>query len=188
MYPFILLITYRTSEQVIGTWLFTFMAALIGGASISIPSYISKKKVLCALLILITLAFFVFILNTDDNPYFDKYSNPFTGAMFGTDAMHKARDFIEVLPKDKNHTGEHWVLAFTIHKYYFLKNEIRNSKPLYMIKLDENNSFIFVFSKYGIERNGAYYEKQVIDNFINRIKEKEANILLSSDNVVILQK
>jgi hypothetical protein len=188
MYPFILLVAYRTSEQTIGTWLIVFMAALIGGASISTLSYISKKKVLCALLILITLAFFVFILNTDDNPYFDKYSNPFTGAMFGTDAMHKARDFIEVLPKDKNHTGEHWVLAFTIHKYYFLKNEIRNSKPLYMIKLDENNSFIFVFSKYGIERNGAYYEKQVIDNFINRIKEKEANVLLSSDNVVILQK
>jgi hypothetical protein len=188
MFPFILLITYRTSEQVIGTWLIVFMAALIGGASISTLSYISKKRVLGALLILITLAFFVFILNTDDNPYFDKYSNPFAGALFGTDSMHKARDFIEVLPKDKNHTGEHWVLAFTIHKYYFLKNEIRNSKPLYMIKLDENNSFIFVFSKYGIERNGAYYEKQVIDNFINRIKEKEANILLSSDNVVILQK
>jgi len=188
MYPFILLISYSAVEQVIGTWLIISIAALIGGTSISTLSKILKKRVLGALLILITLAFFVFILNTDDNPYFDKYSNPFAGTTFGTDSMHKAREFIEVLPKDKNQTGEHWVLAFTIHKYYFLKNEIRNSKPLYMIKLDENNSFIFVFSKYGIERNGAYYEKHVINNFINKIKEKEANVLLSSDNVVILQK
>jgi hypothetical protein len=189
MYPFILLIAYRTSEQVIGTWLITFMAALIGGASISTLSNISKKRVLGAFLILITLAFFVFILNTDDNPYFDKYSNPFAGAMLGTDSMHKAREFIEVLPKDKNHTGEHWVLQFTMIKYYFLKNEIRTGgKALYMIKLDESNDIIFVFSKYGIDRNGVYYEKHIINNFINKIKEKETNILLNSDNVVILQK
>jgi hypothetical protein len=188
MYPFILLITYRVTEQVIGTWLIVFMAALIGGASISILSNITKRRVLSVFLILITLAFFVFILNTDDNPYFDKYSNPFAGGMFGTDSVHKAREFIEVLPKDKNHTGEHLVLAFTMYKYYFLKNEIRNGKPLYMIKLDENNSFILVFSKYGIERNAAYYEKHLINNFINKIKEKEANILLNSDNVIILQK
>jgi hypothetical protein len=189
MFPFILLITYRISEQVIGTWLIIFMATLIGGTSISTLSDIAKKRILSVFLILITLAFFVFILNTDDNPYFDKYSNPFTGIMFGTDAMHKAREFIEVLPKDKNQTGEHWILAFTIHKYHFLKNEIRTGgKALYMIKLDEINDIIFVFSKYGINRNGAYHEKHIINNFINKIKEKEANILLNSDNVVILQK
>jgi hypothetical protein len=189
MFPFVLLVTYRTSEQVIGTWLITFMAALIGGVSISTLSNIAKKKVLSIFLILITLAFFVFILNTDDNPYFDKFSNPSAGAIFGTDSMHKAREFIEVLPKDKNHTGEHWVLTFTIAKYYFLKNEIRTGvKVLYMIKLDEINDIIFVFSKYGIDRNGAYYEKYIINNFINKIKEKEANILLNSDNVIILQK
>jgi hypothetical protein len=188
MHPFILLITYRISEQVIGTAVIVFMATLIGGASISTLSNIAKKRFLSIFLILVILAFFASILNSDDNPYFDKYSNPFAGATFGTDSMHKAREFIEVLPKDKNHTGEHWVLTFTIHKYYFLKNEIRNSKPLYMIKLDESNDIIFVFSKYGIDRNGAYYEKHIINNFINKIKEKEANILLNSDNVIILQK
>jgi hypothetical protein len=188
IYPFILLSTYRITEQVIGTWLIIFIATLIGGVSINMLSNIAKKRVLGAFLILITLAFFVFILNTDDNPYFDKYSNPFAGAMFGTDSMHKAREFIEALPKEKNHTGEHWVLTFTLYKYYILKKEIRNSKPLYMIKLDESNDIIFVFSKYGIERNGAYYEKHIINNFINRIKEKETNILLNSDNVIILQK
>jgi hypothetical protein len=188
MFPFTILITYRTSEQIIGTWFIIFMATLIGGASISTLSNIVKKRILSIFLILITLAFFVFILSTDDNPYFDKYSNPFAGAMFGADSMHKAREFIEVLPKDKNHTGEHWVLTFTMYKYYFLKNEIRNSKPLYMIKLDETYDVIFIFSKYGIDRNGAYYEKHIINNFINKIKEKEANILLNSDNVIILQK
>jgi hypothetical protein len=188
MFPFILLITYRTSEQVIGTWLIIFMAALIGGASINTLSKIAKKRILSILLILTTLAFFVFILNTDANPYFNKYSDPFVGVLFGTDSMHKAREFIEVLPKDKNVTGDHSMLSFIIYKYLFLKNEIRNSKPLYMIKLDETYDVIFIFSKYGIERNAAYYDKHIINNFIYKIKEKDANILLNSDNVIILQK
>jgi hypothetical protein len=188
MFPFILLITYRTSEQIIGTWLITFMAALIGGVSINMLSNITKKRVLSVFLILITLAFFVFILNTDDNPYFDKYSNPFAGTTFGTDSMHKAREFVEVLPKDKNVTGDHSMLSFIIYKYLFLKNENRNSKPLYIIKLDETYDVIFIFSKYGIERNAAYYDKHIINNFIYKIKGKEANILLNSDNVIILQK
>jgi hypothetical protein len=189
MFPFFLLITYRISAQVIGTSLIIFIAALIGGVSISTLSNITKKRVLSVFLILITIAFFVFILNTDSNPYFDKYGYSFVGTPFGTDSMHKAREFIEVLPKDKNQTGEDWILAFTVYKYRFLKNEIRKgSKPLYMIKLDEINDIIFVFSKYGIERNGAYYEKHIINNFINKIKEKEANILLNSDNVIMLQK
>jgi hypothetical protein len=173
MYPFILLITYRISEQVIGTWLIIFMAALIGGASISSLSNIAKKKVLSIFLILITLAFFVFILNTDANPYFNKYSSPFAGAPFGTDSMHKAREFIEVLPKDKNVTGDHSILCFIIYKYLFLKNEIRNSKPLYMIKLDETYDVIFIFSKYGIERKATYYDEHLINNFINKIKGKK---------------
>jgi hypothetical protein len=188
MFPFILLITYRTSEQVIGTWLITFMAALIGGTSISALSYITKKRILSIFLILITLAFFVFILNTDDNPYFDKYSNPFAGAIFGTDSMHKAREFIEVLPKDKNFTGEYAVVGPTYGKYYYLINELRpNFKTLNLIRLDEPPNIIFIFSKYGIERNGGYYEKHLINNFINKMKENKANILLNSDNVIILQ-
>jgi hypothetical protein len=150
-------------------------------------SNIAKKRVLSIFLILITLAFFVFILNTDDNPYFDKYSNPFAGTTFGTDSMHKSREFIEALPKDKNVTGDHSILSFIIYKYLFLKSEIRNSKPLYMIKLNDAYDVIFIFSKYGIERNAAYYDKHLINNFINKIKE-EANILLNSDNVIILQK
>jgi hypothetical protein len=164
------------------------MAALIGGASISILSNITKKRILSIFLILITLAFFVFILNTDDNPYFDKYSNPFAGTTFGTDSMHKSREFIEALPKDKNVTGDHSILSFIIYKYLFLKSEIRNSKPLYMIKLNDAYDVIFIFSKYGIERNAAYYDKHIINNFIYKIKGKEANILLNSDNVIILQK
>ena len=72
--------------------------------------------------------------------------------------------------------------------YLFLKNEIRNSKPLYMIKLNDAYDVIFIFSKYGIERNAAYYDKHIINNFIYKIKGKEANILLNSDNVIILQK
>jgi hypothetical protein len=187
LFPFLLLITYRTSEQVIGTWLIIFIAALIGGVSINMLSNIAKKRVLSIFLILITLAFFVFILNTDDNPYFDKYSNPFAGTTFGTDSMHKSREFIEALPKDKNVTGDHSILSFIIYKYLFLKSEIRNSKPLYMIKLNDAYDVIFIFSKYGIERNAAYYDKHLINNFINKIKE-EANILLNSDNVIILQK
>ena len=188
MFPFILLITYRTSEQIIGTWLIIFMATLIGGASISILSNITKKRILSIFLILITLAFFVFILNTDANPYFNKYSDPFAGTPFGTDSMHKSREFIEALPKDKNVTGDHSILSFIIYKYLFLKSEIRNSKPLYMIKLNDAYDVIFIFSKYGIERNAAYYDKHLINNFINKIKEEEANILLNSDNVIILQK
>jgi len=188
MYPFILLVAYRISEQVIGTWLIIFMAALIGGVSINMLSNITKKRVLSVFLILITLAFFVFILNTDDNPYFDKYSNPFAGTTFGTDSMHKSREFIEALPKDKNVTGDHSILSFIIYKYLFLKSEIRNSKPLYMIKLNDAYDVIFIFSKYGIERNAAYYDKHIINNFIYKIKGKEANILLNSDNVIILQK
>jgi hypothetical protein len=188
MYPFILLVAYRISEQVIGTWLIIFMAALIGGASISILSNITKKRILSIFLILITLAFFVFILNTDANPYFNKYSDPFAGTLFGTDSMHKSREFIEALPKDKNVTGDRSILSFIIYKYLFLKSEIRNSKPLYMIKLNDAYDVIFIFSKYGIERNAAYYDKHLINNFINKIKEEEANILLNSDNVIILQK
>jgi hypothetical protein len=56
-----------------------------------------------------------------------------------------------------------------------------------MIKLNDAYDVIFIFSKYGIERNAAYYDKHLINNFINKIKE-EANILLNSDNVIILQK
>jgi hypothetical protein len=188
MFPFILLITYRTSEQLIGTWLIIFMAALIGGASISTLSNIVKKRILSVFLILITLAFFVYILNTDTNPYFNKYSAPFVGKPFGPESIHKAREFIEVLPKDKNVTGDHLILSFIIYRYLFLKNEIRNSKPLYLIKLDETYDVIFIFSKYGIERNATYYDEHIINNFINKIKEKEANILLNSDNVIMLQK
>jgi hypothetical protein len=134
------------------------------------------------------LSFFVFILNTDANPYFNKYSNPFAETPFGTDSMHKAREFIEVLPRDKNVTGDHLILSLIIYNYLFLKNEARNSKPLYMIKLNDAYDVIFIFSKYGIERNAAYYDKHLINNFINKIKEEEANILLNSDNVIILQK
>jgi hypothetical protein len=190
MFPFILLIAYRTSEQVIGTWLITFMATLIGGVSISTLSNIAKKRILSTFLILITLAFFVFILNTDDNPYFDKYSNPFTRAHFGTDSMHKAREFIEVLPKDKNFTAENWILEHAVGEYDIIKGESRPGfKHLYMVELDKAHEIIFIFSKYGIERNGAYHYKPLfINNFINKIKEKEANILLNSDNVIILQK
>jgi hypothetical protein len=200
MYPFILLVAYRISEQVIGTWLIIFMAALIGGVSINMLSKISKKRVLSVFLILIALAFFVFILNTDDNPYFDKYSNPFTRAMFGIDSIHKARVFIEVLPKNKNFTGEHWILEHVVVEYDFLKSghspeeilggeNLQNFKPLLMVELDKAHEIIFIFSKYGIERNGAYHYKPLfINNFINKIKEKEANILLNSDNVIILQK
>jgi hypothetical protein len=51
-----------------------------------------------------------------------------------------------------------------------------------MIKLDEEApDIIYIFSKYGIERNGAYHEKYLVYNFISEIKEKEANILLNSD-------
>jgi hypothetical protein len=188
MFPFVILITYRISEQVIGTGLIIFMAALIGGVSINTLSNIAKKRILSTFLILITLAFFVFILNTDDNPYFDRYSNPFTGIMFGADSMHKAREFIEVLPKDKNFTGEYGVLGPTYGKYHYFLNEIRpNFKTLNLIKLDEPPNIIFIFSKYGIERNGGYYEKHLINNFINKMKENKANILLNSDNVIILQ-
>jgi len=188
MFPFILLISYRSSAQTIGTWLIIFMAALIGGASISTLSNITKKRILSIFSILITLAFFVFILNTDDNPYFDRYSDPFAGAMFGTDSMHKAREFIEVLPKDKNFTGEYAVLGPTYGKYHYLLNEMRPSfKPLNLIKLDEPPNIIFIFSKYGMERNGGYYETHLINNFINKMKENKANVLLNSDNVIILQ-
>jgi hypothetical protein len=188
MHSFILLITYRTSAQVIGTWLIIFIAALIGGASISTLSNIVKKRILSSFLILITLAFFVFILNTDANPYFNKTNVPFTGIPFGTDSIHKAREFIEVLPKDKNVTGDNLILSFIIYKYLFLKNENRNGKPLYIIKLNETYGIIFIFSKYGLDWNAAYYDKPIINNFIYKIKEKEANILLNSDNVIILQK
>jgi hypothetical protein len=101
MFPFTLLITYRTSEQVIGTWLITFIAALIGGVSINMLSNITKKKVLSVFLILITLAFFVFILNTDDNLYFEKSSNPFIRALFKTDSMYKTKEFMGVLQRIK---------------------------------------------------------------------------------------
>jgi hypothetical protein len=176
------------SAQVIGTWLIIFIAALIGGASISTLSNIVKKRILSSFLILITLAFFVFILNTDANPYFNKTNVPFTGIPFGTDSIHKAREFIEVLPKDKNVTGDNLILSFIIYKYLFLKNENRNGKPLYIIKLNETYGIIFIFSKYGLDWNAAYYDKPIINNFIYKIKEKEANILLNSDNVIILQK
>jgi len=130
LFPFLLLVAYRTSEQVIGTWLIIFIAALIGGVSINMLSNIAKKRVLSIFLILITLAFFVFILNTDDNPYFDKYSNPFTRAMFGIDSIHKARVFIEVLPKNKNFTAEHWILEHVVVEYDFLKSDISQKKFL----------------------------------------------------------
>jgi hypothetical protein len=58
-----------------------------------------------------------------------------------------------------------------------------------MIKLDEGApDIIYIFSKYGIERNGAYHEKYLVYNFISEIKDKKTNILLNSDNVIILQK
>jgi len=189
MYPFILLITYRISEQTIGTWLIIFMATLIGGASINRLSNISKKRILSIFLILLTLAFFVFILNTDDNLYFEKSSNPFIRALFKTDSMYKTKEFMGVLPKDKNFTAEHWILE-AISTYEYFEKEIRKGfKPLYMIKLDdEAPDIVYIFSKYGIERNGAYHEKYLVYNFISEIKDKEANILLNSDNVIILQK
>jgi len=58
-----------------------------------------------------------------------------------------------------------------------------------MIKLDEEApDIIYIFSKYGIERKGAYHEKYPVYNFISKIKDKKTNILLNSDNVIILQK
>jgi hypothetical protein len=77
------------------------MAALIGGTSISKLSNIAKKRVLSVFLILITVAFFVFILNTDDNLYFEKSSNPFIRALFKTDSLYKTKEFMEVFQRIK---------------------------------------------------------------------------------------
>ena len=186
LFPFLILVSYRTSEQVIGTWLITYSAALIGGASINVLSNSSKKKIISVFLIFLTLAFFTFILNTDDNPYFDKYKNPFARASFATDSMIKAREIFELMPKDKNVTGEHTIMSWVIHKYYFLINEQWiGVERLYNTLNNTSWKGVWSFSKFGIERNGFYDKNKVMETIKEFTNKENFNIILNSDNVII---
>jgi len=186
LFPFLILVSYRITEQVIGTWVITYSAALIGGTSINALSNSSKKKIISVFLIFLTLAFFTFILNTDDNPYFDKYKDPFARVSFATDSMIKAREIFELMPKDKNVTGEHWIMSWVIHKYYFLINEQWVGVEKLHITLNNTSwKSVWSFSKFGIERNGFYDKNKVMEAIKEFTNKENFNIILNSDNVII---
>jgi hypothetical protein len=111
----------------------------------------------------------------------------YVGVEINEEVRLKIPKMIELLILDLNndripYPDEYFDLGIACEVIEHLAN------PDNMIKLDETYDVIFIFSKYSIERNAAYYDKHIINNFIYKIKGKEANILLNSDNVIMLQK